>query len=163
MNNANLFLIAKSKNRATARVLPCRLAKLPIAGALAGVMLLSACGSLPPHPELEALQARYEIMSGDAYASQEASDELATVREALALGREAYREGDEDELEHHVFVADKNLDIAEVRIDLFEANTAIASASEDRERLLREIRETQLAGDELEASAAQDVAESRGE
>lgn len=163
MNKSNPFSITYSKEHASGPASRCSRSLFPFAGGLASVLLLASCGGITPHPELEALQTRYEIMSGEAYASQEASDELASTRGALMLGREAYQEGDEDALRHHIFVADKNLDIAEVRIDLFTANTAIASASETRERLMREIRELQLARAESDASTAEAVAELREE
>src|SRR5690606_20737491 len=118
---------------------------------------------LEPHPELQQLQTRYEIMTGQPYASQEASNELTTTREALAMGREAHQDRDEDALAHYLFVADKNMDIAQVRLNLFETNSAIASASADRERLLRQIRERQLAEAQSDTRAAQNVADRRGE
>ncbi|MES2627196.1 MAG: OmpA family protein [Pseudomonadota bacterium] len=121
---------------------------------LASFVALAGCASLPPHPELEALQTRYEVMSGQSYASQEAQDELVKTRDAIALGRDAYERDDDDELSHYIFVADKNLDIAEARIELYETRAQIASATEVRENLLREGRDFDVARAEAEARAA---------
>jgi outer membrane protein OmpA-like peptidoglycan-associated protein len=124
-------------------------------GALAGVVTLAGCASLPPHPELSALQTRYEIISGQPYAIQKAEDELAETREALALGNSAYKDDDDEELAHYIFVADKNLDIAEARIELSETQDQIASATEVRERTLLEARELDVALSEAEVREAE--------
>src|SRR5688572_4334311 len=112
-------------------------------GALAGVVTLAGCASLPPHPELAALQTRYEIIAGQPYALQRAQDELAETREALDYGRFAYEDDDEDELAHYIIVADKNLDIAEARVELSKTQDQIASATQVRERTLLEAREVE--------------------
>lgn len=123
--------------------------------ALAGVVALAGCASTPPHPELAALQTRYEIMSGQAYANQEARDELNQARDAIAFGQDAYVDDDEDELAHFIVVADKNLDIAEARIKLYETQDRIASATEVRENMLREARELDVARAESRIEAAE--------
>jgi outer membrane protein OmpA-like peptidoglycan-associated protein len=124
-------------------------------GALAGIVTLAGCASLPPHPELTALQTRYEIIAGERYAIQEAQGELAETREALALAHDAYKEDDDDELAHYIFVADKNLDIAEARVELTETQEQIASASQVRERVLLEARELDVALSEAEILEAE--------
>ncbi|MEO6145207.1 MAG: OmpA family protein [Dermatophilaceae bacterium] len=122
---------------------------------LSALVTLASCASLPPNPELEALQTRYEIMSGQTYASQEAQQELTETREALVLGREAYADRDDDELAHYIVVADKNLDIAEARVKLYETRAQIASASEVRENMLRQAREREVGLAEAQARIAE--------
>lgn len=146
-----------------------RLAKAVMSSALASVFVLAGCASLPPNPQLGALQARYEILSGQPYPSQQAPGELIEAREALELGREAYRDRDEDELEHYIVVADKNLDIVEARIQLEKTRAQIASATTVRENLVREARELEasqaerdLRYAEADARAAEDEAARRG-
>ena len=123
--------------------------------ALAGLITLAGCASVPPNPEIEALQARYEFMSGQPYASREAQNELTETRDALLLGRDAYVDGDDDELAHYLVVADKNLDIVEARIKLNETRDQIASASEVREGILRSARELEIARAEADARSAE--------
>jgi outer membrane protein OmpA-like peptidoglycan-associated protein len=123
--------------------------------ALAGAVALASCASTPPHPELSALQTRYEIISGAAYANQEARDELDQARDAIAFGQDAYVDHDDDELAHYLVVADKNLDIAEARIKLFETRDRIASATEVRENMLRQARELEVARAESRINAAE--------
>lgn len=113
------------------------LAKAFMGTAFASMFVLAGCASLPPNPELEALQTRYEVLSGRSNADQQALNELAEAREALELGREAYREDDDDELAHYIVVADKNLDIVEARIKLADTRDQIASATQVREGILR--------------------------
>ncbi|MES2605222.1 MAG: OmpA family protein [Pseudomonadota bacterium] len=123
--------------------------------AIAGALTLAACASLPPNPQIEALQTRMEIISGQNYASQEAFSELEDTRIALSNSRIAYSKDDEDALAHYLVVADKNLDIAESRILLFDTNNRIALASETRETMLRRAREFEVAGAEANARAAE--------
>jgi outer membrane protein OmpA-like peptidoglycan-associated protein len=132
-----------------------RLAKAVMTTAFASVFVLAGCASVPPHPELEALQTRYEVMSGQSGASPEALNELADAREALVLGREAYRDDDEDELAHYLIVADKNLDIVEARIKLDETREQIASASLVRENILRQASERDAERAERDARLAE--------
>lgn len=132
-----------------------------LAGAIAtvvGICALASCASLPPHPELEALQSRYEAMSGQPYASREAQSELNETREALELGRQAYAKHDDEALAHYIVVADKTLDIAAARVQLNETRTQIASATQTRENLQREAREREIARAEANARAAQQEA-----
>lgn len=138
-------------------------------GAAASFLALVGCASLPPHPEIVALQNRFEVVSGMPYASQEAQQELNETRAALDLGRAAYSDSDEDAVSHYIIVADKNLDIAEARINLYETRNEIASATEIRERMVREARERDIAiaeseirSAEADTRAAQRLAESRG-
>lgn len=134
------------------------LAQAMSVAAAGSILVLAGCASLPPNPELEALQSRYEVMSGQPYASQEAQSELDETREAIELGRVAYAKDDDDALAHYIFVADKNLDIAAARIELNETRTRIASATETREGLLREAREREVARAEAERRAAEATA-----
>lgn len=122
--------------------------------ALASVLTMAACASLPPNPRIEELQTRLEVISGQPYASQEAQSELDETRVALDLGRIAYRKDDDDALAHYLVVADKNLDIAQARIQLHDTNVRIASASQVREGLLRDGRERDIARAEADARAA---------
>jgi outer membrane protein OmpA-like peptidoglycan-associated protein len=137
--------------------------------AFAGFFTLAGCASLPPHPELVALQNRFEVVSGLPYASQEAQQELNDTRAALDLGRIAHTDRDEDAVSHYIVVADKNLDIAEARVHLYETRSQIASASEVRERMVREARELDIAlaeaeirAAEADTDAARRLAETRG-
>lgn len=129
--------------------------RLSAIAAAAGICALAGCASLPPHPQLESLQSRYEIMSGQPYASQEAQSELNETREAIELGRIAYADRDEDALAHYIVVADKTLDIAAARVALNETRMQLAAATETRETLLREARERDLAWAEAETRAAE--------
>lgn len=122
---------------------------------LAAIVALGACASLPPNPQLEALQARFEMMSGQPFASQEAQSELDETREALNLARLAYADREDEALAHYLFVADKSLDIAEARVRLNATNTQIAAATTTRETMLREAREQEVARAEANARNAQ--------
>jgi outer membrane protein OmpA-like peptidoglycan-associated protein len=132
-----------------------RLTRTVLATALAGMFVVAGCASLPPNPEIEALQARYEMMSGRPYASQAALSELNETRAALVQAREAYRDDDDDELAHYIVVADKNLDIAEARIKLEVTREQIASATEVRENILRQASERDALRAEREARLAE--------
>jgi outer membrane protein OmpA-like peptidoglycan-associated protein len=145
MKNSSRIIIPKNS----------RLAKAAIGAAFASTFVLTGCASLPPHPELEALQTRYEIMSGQTRTGREAFSELAETREALELGREAYRDDDDDELAHYIVVADKNLDIVEARIELDETREQIASASLVREGILRQASERDAVQAERDARLAE--------
>jgi outer membrane protein OmpA-like peptidoglycan-associated protein len=124
-------------------------------GTVGALVLLSSCASVPdPDPRLVSLQNRYENVVAQPYASQEADDELDATLAALAQGREANQERDEEALEHDVVVATKNLDIAEVRIQLFATQEQIAQASEVREAMLLDARERELARAEAETRPA---------
>jgi outer membrane protein OmpA-like peptidoglycan-associated protein len=123
--------------------------------AVASLTALAACASLPPSAELQALQTRYEVTAAQPYAAQQAKSELDETREALDLGRIAYKKHDDDALAHYLIVGDKALDIADARVHLATTNASIASSSAIRESMVRQARERQLARAEAETRAAE--------
>jgi hypothetical protein len=91
--------------------------------ALAGILLLmGACASTPPAPELALDAARIAILNAEkADAAQFASGDLGEAREKLALADDAVRNED-------MLVADRLAQESRVQAELASARTAAAKA-----------------------------------
>lgn len=137
--------------------------KLSRYAAIGAFLLLAGCANMPtptsqtpastsqlpvppthiptPNPQLESLQDLYQHVKSQRYASQEASAELDSALAALALGETANKDHDEEALQHYIFMANKNLDIAEVKIQLYKAQQQISQAAEARRAIILDARE----------------------
>jgi outer membrane protein OmpA-like peptidoglycan-associated protein len=120
----------------------------PLAGGCALALLLAACATTSPESESALDQARDAVQRLEAQplAAQSAGQALQDARAALAAAETAEREHkDPAQVIHLSYLARRDAEIGEAVIAEQTANTAMAQAQAQRERVLLESREREAA------------------
>lgn len=112
---------------------------------LAASVLLAACASNEPNPQLERLRSEVTQLQNHPGARQYAAIETEDAKKALGEADFAFREGaKDDELEHLVYLGERRVDLAKQTIALRETEEKIEGVSERRARTRLEARDAEI-------------------
>lgn len=111
---------------------PTLLSALALAGSVAG------CASPPPHnAAIEQERARLAQLEQDPAIHQNASPTLVQAEQSLASADAAQKTNDVQELDHQIFMASREMSIAQAQADAAQAHTQTAQLSQ-RNQVMRE-------------------------
>lgn len=134
---------------------------LPVAAAL---FLLAGCATTPERiPELEDARARVQALTQNPLVQESASRELTAARNALQQAEAAFAEREpEARVKHLSYLAARNVDIGEARIQEASSRQAISQAEAERNRVLlaARSREAQVARQQAD-TARQEASEAQ--
>lgn len=112
---------------------------------LAASVLLVACASNEPHPQLEQVRSQVTELQNDPGAQRHAAIETEDARKALNQADFAFREGAKDnEVEHLAYLAERRVELARQTIALRETEQQLEGVSEDRARTRLEARDQEI-------------------
>lgn len=129
---------------------------------------VAGCASTPEdNAAIEQLRSEYDQLASQPYVQRHAAQRLSAAEKAVNEAVEVW-ESDRDEaaVEHHVYIAEKRLAIAEEAAKLGRAERMVENAEAERRQVLLEIREGQAKQAENRAQQAQlaaEMAQSRAE
>ena len=132
-----------------------------ILGVAGAALLLAACATTSPESQSALDQARAAVQRLEAQpqAAQSAGKALQDARDAwLRRRRRNQRKDPPEEVIHLSYLARRNADIGEAIIAEHTADTQMAQAQADRERVLLEAREHEAALARQQAQSAQQSA-----
>ncbi|MFL6605294.1 MAG: OmpA family protein [Steroidobacteraceae bacterium] len=126
-----------------------------IVGVVAGV--LAACASAPQRSEqLEQARAEVQTLSQDPLAQQSAGRDLEAARKALQVAEEALRQKQPPAIvDHHAYVARRHAEAGEARVAEAHSRQEVASAQENRDKILMESRTREAQNAQAQLAAAQ--------
>ncbi len=126
---------------------------------------IAACASAPKRvPQLDEARAKVQTLSQDPLAQQVASRELAAAREMLVQAETALEKREPQErVAHLAYLAGRNAEIGQARIDEAKAREEITQAEAQRNRVLLDARTQEVDAAKPEASDAQAAAEAHAE
>ena len=134
---------------------------LPVAAAL---FLLAGCATTPERiPELEDARARVQALTQNPLVQESASRELSAARNALQQAEAAFAEREpEARVKHLSYLAARNVDIGEARIQEAKSRQAMSQAEAERNRVLlaARSREAQVARQQAD-TARQEASEAQ--
>ncbi|HUG04879.1 MAG TPA: OmpA family protein [Steroidobacteraceae bacterium] len=131
---------------------------------VAVLILLAGCATTPERvPELEDARAKVQALTQDPLVQETASRELAAARNALQRAETAFTEREpEAHVKHLSYLASRNADIGQARIQEARSRQAVGKAESERNRVLlaarsreAEVARQQAATARQEASEAQ--------
>jgi outer membrane protein OmpA-like peptidoglycan-associated protein len=103
--------------------------------------LMTACASTPKRVEsLEQARTDVQTLSQEPLASEAASRELAAARSSLAAAEEALKKGDRKDVDHFAYLASRQAQSGQARVDEAEARGQVTQAEAERNRVLLEAR-----------------------
>lgn len=107
--------------------------------------LLVACESAPMQSEaLEKARAEVQALSQNPAAQDAASRELASARSSLALAEDALTSKKREDVDHYSYVALRQSQTGEARIEEYDAKRKVAQNEAERNRVLLEARNAEL-------------------
>ena len=111
----------------------------------ASLFLFAGCATTPqPIPELDRAHAAVTRLSADPLASQSASRELQSSRDALARADRAKQNKEPlEQVVHLSYLAERQAEIGETRLEELRSRQQIARGEADRTAVLLETRERQ--------------------
>jgi len=123
--------------------------------------LLAACASQPPHNgQLEEARSAVQTLSADPLAQQAAAHDLQAARDNLRLADDAQSKREpEAEVTHLAYLAQRHADAGQARIEEARARQEVASAEQDRNRVLLEARTKEAQRAQTQAQVAQNQAD----
>ena len=131
--------------------------------------ILAACASQPERSaQLEEARSKVQALGNEALVQEVASKELSAAHANLQQAEEAFNKGeDEEKVAHLSYLAGRQADIGQARVDEAEAKDQVAKAEFERNRVLLDVRtqEAEMARQraaeaELAAAAKAEEAES---
>jgi outer membrane protein OmpA-like peptidoglycan-associated protein len=129
---------------------------LPVVAAL---VLAAGCATTPERvPELEDARAKVQSLAQDPLVQEAASRELTAARNALQRAETAHAEREREALVLHLaYLAARNADIGQARIDEARARQAVSEAEAERNRVLlaARSREADVARQQADAARQQ--------
>jgi outer membrane protein OmpA-like peptidoglycan-associated protein len=129
--------------------------------AIATFTLVAACASAPKRvAQLDEARVKVEALSQDPLAQQAASRELAAARANLDQAETALKKGEpEAQVAHFAYLAGRNAEIGEARIDEVKSRDTVKKGEAERNRVLLEARTQEVDVAKHQAAAAQATAE----
>lgn len=117
--------------------------RLPYAGCLAGILLLSACASTPPPPTQEMTAAEQSMVDAEqARVSQYALPELQEARAKLAAARTAILNKEMEKARRLALEASAGIKMASAKADLAKAEAVNADMKKNLHILKEELQRT---------------------
>jgi len=119
--------------------------------------LLTACAAAPERIEqLEQARVQVQQLSQDPRASQAASRELASARDALRRAEVAQEEGEPvEQITHLAYLAQRQAETGMARIQEMQARERVAQAEAERNRVLLQARSREIERAEQRALTAE--------
>jgi outer membrane protein OmpA-like peptidoglycan-associated protein len=125
--------------------------------AIATLGFMGACASAPKNvAQLDEARTKVHTLSQDPLAQEFASRELAAARATLEQAETALKEHESTERVAHLsYLAARNADIGQARIEEAKARQEVASAEAQRNKVLLESREQEVDTAKQQVAAAQ--------
>jgi outer membrane protein OmpA-like peptidoglycan-associated protein len=124
-------------------------------------LLLAACASTPERIEsLEQARTEVQSLSQEPLASEAASRELAAARSSLNAAEQAAKKGDLEDVDHFAYLATRQAQTGQARVDEAEARNLVTQAEAERNRVLLEARTRDAERATQQAQSAQAAAQS---
>jgi outer membrane protein OmpA-like peptidoglycan-associated protein len=118
------------------------------------------CASIPANQALESARSTYQSIASNPTVTANAPVELEAARRALLAAEAAARDRtDSTEIAHQAYLAEQRARIAMQTAELRQAERAVETASEERNRVLLQARERQLEATRERLAAQQREAE----
>ncbi len=128
---------------------------------MASSAVLAACASTPERIEsLEQARTEVQTLSQEPLASEAASRELAAARSSLNAAEQAAEKGKLDDVEHYAYLATRQAQTGQARVDEAEARKLVTQAEAERNRVLLEARTREAERATQQAQSAQAAAQS---
>ncbi len=122
-----------------------RTTQLTLPACLAMGVLLTACASNEPNPQLEQARSQVTELQNHPKAQQFAAVETEDAKKALGLADSAFQEGAKPyEVEHLAYLTDRRVELARQTISLRTAEHQLEGVSEQRARTRLEARDAQI-------------------
>jgi OmpA-OmpF porin, OOP family len=139
--------------------------KTSILVAIATLGVLTACASTPKDiPELDDARVKVNALSNDPLAQQAASHELSAARSNLELANAALNKHEPvEQVTHFAYLAGRNAEIGEARIDEFKAREEVKKGEAERNHVLLEARTREAETAKQQVATAQATAEVKTE
>lgn len=119
--------------------------QLTLPACLAIGVLLTACASNEPNPQLEQARSQVSELQNHPKAQQFAAIETEDAKKALGQADFAFREGAKPaEVDHLAYLTDRRVELARQTIALRTAEEQLEGVSEDRARTRLEARDAQI-------------------
>jgi outer membrane protein OmpA-like peptidoglycan-associated protein len=127
--------------------------------------VLAACASQPERvAQLDEARSKVQALSTEALVQQVASKELTAAHANLQQAEEAFNNGEpEEKVAHLAYLAGRQADIGQARIDEAEARDQVAKAEFERNRVLLDVRTQEAEMAKQRAAEAQLAAAAKAE
>lgn len=128
---------------------------------VAAAAILAACASAPPrNAELEQARAHVQSLAAEPLAQQAAARDLDAARASLSQADAALAQRKSPEIvDHLAYLAERHADAGQARVDEARARQQLASAGDERNRVLLESRAREARSAEARAQDAQSQAQ----
>jgi outer membrane protein OmpA-like peptidoglycan-associated protein len=128
---------------------------------MASSAVLAACASTPERIEsLEQARTEVQTLSQEPLASEAASRELAAARSSLNAAEQAAEKGNLEDVEHFAYLATRQAQTGQARVDEAEARKLVTQAEGERNRVLLEARTREAERATQQAQSATAAAQS---
>jgi outer membrane protein OmpA-like peptidoglycan-associated protein len=128
---------------------------------MASSAVLAACASTPDRIEsLEQARTEVQTLSQEPLASEAASRELAAARSSLNAAEQAAEKGNLEDVEHFAYLATRQAQTGQARVDEAEARRLVTQAEGERNRVLLEARTREAERATQQAQSATAAAQS---
>jgi outer membrane protein OmpA-like peptidoglycan-associated protein len=128
---------------------------------MASSAVLAACASTPERIEsLEQARTEVQTLSQEPLASEAASRELAAARSSLNAAEQAAEKGNLEDVEHFAYLATRQAQTGQARVDEAEARRLVTQAEGERNRVLLEARTREAERATQQAQSATAAAQS---
>lgn len=112
---------------------------------LAASLILVGCASAPEsNTEIDQARAELDALKNDPRVQAHAPAAILDAEQALEAAQDAHEAGENDVLDHALYLAQRNMEIARVRAQRGSVEQDINRLAEERDRLALEARESQL-------------------
>jgi outer membrane protein OmpA-like peptidoglycan-associated protein len=127
---------------------------------VAGAALVAGCAATPEATHsLDSARSTYRMAATDPEVQLRAPVELQVAERALAEAERHWKEGaDPAVVSHHAYLAEQRARIAMKTADYRQAEAAVATSSEQRNRILLEARERELEAQRRQTELAREQA-----
>jgi outer membrane protein OmpA-like peptidoglycan-associated protein len=125
--------------------------------AIVTLAALAACASEPERvPQLDAARTKVQALANEQRVQEVAGRELAAADENLKRAEEALQKDEpQEKVAHLAYLAERNADIGQARIDEAEAKEKVAHAEAERNAVLLEARTQEVEMAKQKAAAAE--------
>ncbi len=128
---------------------------------MASSAVLAACASTPERIEsLEQARTEVQTLSQEPLASEAASRERAAARSSLNAAEQAAEKGNLEDVEHFAYLATRQAQTGQARVDEAEARRLVTQAEAERNQVLLEARTREAERATQQAQSAQAAAQS---
>ena len=130
---------------------------LPIA---AGLLLLQACAGQQTKPdELQSLESQLKSFQSNPTTVRTAAVQLDELEKLTARAESSWSDGDDQEYEHVLFLAQKQADVTQARTEIGEKRQEVNSLAEQRNQLRLDAQESRLNAARADLKSTQGRAE----